>query len=115
MALPAPDRERLVNLLGMLGSEHLGERGNAAALADRFVRERGLTWGDVLARQEPEKKLPHLGTWRTRCAQLLERRGSLRPWELRFVSDLPKFQRLSVKQRYVLDEIVSRVLGSETP
>jgi hypothetical protein len=48
-ALSEPDRTRLVRLLGMLGSDHQGERANAGALADRFIRERELTWEQVVA------------------------------------------------------------------
>jgi hypothetical protein len=40
--------DRLVKLLGMLGSHHDGERANAARLADALVRERGLRWRDVI-------------------------------------------------------------------
>jgi len=39
---------RLVQLCGMFGSSHDGERANAAALADRLVRQVGLTWADVI-------------------------------------------------------------------
>jgi hypothetical protein len=39
---------RLAQLCGMFGSAHEGERANAAALADRLVRQLGLQWGDVL-------------------------------------------------------------------
>jgi hypothetical protein len=40
---------RLVRLCGMFGSDHIGERANAAAMADHLVRQMGLTWPDVLA------------------------------------------------------------------
>jgi hypothetical protein len=36
--LAIPDLERLARLLGMLGSDHLGERDNAGQLADKMVR-----------------------------------------------------------------------------
>lgn len=42
----------------MLGSSHAGERDNAGVLADRFVRERGLTWADILAAPPPPSKRP---------------------------------------------------------
>lgn len=42
-------RLRLTRLLGMLGSDHDGEVVNAARIADRLVRENGLTWDDVIA------------------------------------------------------------------
>lgn len=37
-------RQRLIQLLGMLGSAHDGERLNAARLAQRTLGEMGLTW-----------------------------------------------------------------------
>jgi hypothetical protein len=37
-------------MLGMLGSDHIGERDNAAQLIEQFLRQRGLTWPDLLGR-----------------------------------------------------------------
>jgi hypothetical protein len=42
------NRERLVQLLGMFGASAVGERANAASLADSLVRRAGLTWAEVL-------------------------------------------------------------------
>jgi hypothetical protein len=42
------DRNRLAQLLGMMGSTHDGEVVNAARLAVRLVKEAGLTWPQVL-------------------------------------------------------------------
>jgi hypothetical protein len=113
--LPTADRTRLVKLLGMCGSEHAGERAAAAAAADRLLRERGLTWADALNPPPVERKLPELGTWRQTVRACLAQPGSLRPWEVGFLRDLPGFQRLSVKQRYCLKEISDRVLGRDAP
>lgn len=41
-------RDRLVKLLGLLGSEHHGERANAALMASRLLEQCGLTWADVI-------------------------------------------------------------------
>lgn len=41
-------RKKLVRVLGMLGSDHPGERDNAAVMATRMIKEAGLTWYDVL-------------------------------------------------------------------
>src|SRR5262245_64972779 len=41
--------DRLAKLLGMLGSDHDGERASAARKADQLVREHGLRWPDVIA------------------------------------------------------------------
>lgn len=46
------DRQRLAALLGMLGSDHAGERDNAARAAHKLARSSGLTWGEILAAPE---------------------------------------------------------------
>jgi hypothetical protein len=45
--LPA-DLNRLAKLLGLLGSDHLGECDNAARAAHRLVQQYGCTWFDVV-------------------------------------------------------------------
>jgi hypothetical protein len=50
-------RPRLIRLLGMLGSSHNGEVANAGRMADRLVRDAGLTWQDVIA-SGPTQTLP---------------------------------------------------------
>jgi hypothetical protein len=88
--------------------------GDAAALAaHRIVSKSGLTWHRVLERPVIEKRAPELG-WRETCAACLARPGSLRPWEIAFLRDLPAFRRPSVKQRCILREIADRVLGGRT-
>ena len=49
MPSPQLDRDKLAKLLGLLSSEHAGERASAGAIADRLVREAGLTWSAVVA------------------------------------------------------------------
>lgn len=44
------DRDRLIKLLGLLGSDHEGERGNAARMASDLLRGAGLTWAEVIAK-----------------------------------------------------------------
>jgi hypothetical protein len=95
----------------MLGSDHAGERDAAGLAAHRLLQKRGLSWEDALTPQPVERRLPEHTTWRTTCARLMENPRALRPWERSFVADLPKFPRISVKQRYILNEIATRVLG----
>ncbi len=111
-ALAKTDRVRLAKLLGLLGSEHAGERDAAGLAAHRMVQQRGLRWSDVMEPAPIEKQLPELGTWRQTVAACLGQPGSLRRWEVCFLSDLPAFRRLSTKQRYCLKEIADRVLGA---
>ena len=49
--LTPDEASRLAKMLGRLGSDHDGEVLTAAAAVRRFLRERGLTWDDVLASQ----------------------------------------------------------------
>ena len=85
----------------------------ALSPATAILDARGLRWGDAVKQMqaEPVHREPMLGTWRTVCQRLRQRPGDLRSWELGFVTDLPRFRRLSVKQRYCLNEIARRVLG----
>jgi hypothetical protein len=43
------DRARLARILGMLGSEHAGERASAALQAEAFRKRHGMTWEEMLA------------------------------------------------------------------
>jgi hypothetical protein len=115
--LPPRDRERLIGCLELWRRPGTpAERDAAAAAAIRILDRRGLTWAAVIAEPPPVKHKPLYSTWRTVCAELAKRPGDLRPWERRFVADLPNFPRISTKQRYVLAEIAQRVLQrSATP
>jgi hypothetical protein len=53
--MPELNRERLIQLLSMFGSSAVGERANAASLADSMVRRAGLTWGEVLRGINPDE------------------------------------------------------------
>lgn len=47
-APPNKNRDKLVKLLGMLGSAHEGERANAAQLLEKERVKLGLTWAQIL-------------------------------------------------------------------
>jgi hypothetical protein len=46
------DRRRLARLCGMLGSDHAGERANAAKLATDLIHQAGLIWSEVLEHED---------------------------------------------------------------
>ncbi|MFC4293552.1 hypothetical protein ACFO0A_00610 [Novosphingobium tardum] len=48
-ALDAAATARLVKFLGLLGSDHDGERATAGRMADLLVKAHGLTWADVIS------------------------------------------------------------------
>jgi hypothetical protein len=56
MTISADERQRLTAILGMLGSEHQGERDAAALQAEAFRRKHGLTWAELI-----EGKTVYLG------------------------------------------------------
>lgn len=48
------DRHHLAAILGMLGSDHAGERAAAALQAEAFRRKHGLTWAQMLEEQKTD-------------------------------------------------------------
>lgn len=112
--LTAADADRLAKLLGLLGSDHAGERDAAGLAAHRFVRERGLTWYDVINPPAPAETTSRPGAtnWRETIAELLRQPGSLRQWEADFLRSLAGFPRISAKQRTILTGIAERVFGT---
>ena len=97
--------ERLAKLCGMFGSDHIGERSAAAQMADRLVKESGLTWFDVIL-----QRLPIPGpsvTEKIRFA--LGHIDLLSRWEHGFLLSIRNTKReLSDKQLEVLNEIVAK-------
>ena len=49
MAIDARDKERLIRILRLLGSDHIGERASAALAANRLLESLGASWEDVLS------------------------------------------------------------------
>jgi len=83
------DLARLVKLLGMTGSAHAGEAGNAAQLAAKLLKERNATWVDVInqtgAQSFRDYRPPSLPSsprsWRDVAADCLARPRLLTDWE----------------------------------
>jgi hypothetical protein len=111
--LAASDRERLARLLGMLGSDHAGERDNAARAAHRLVQQHGITWFDVVVTYQPPDRddaADPLGAeWRRTAAACSRYPHLLNRWETDFLVGLPRFPRLSTKQRSALLKIAVRL------
>ena len=99
--------ERLARLLGMIGSSHNGEALNAARMADRFVRQCGLTWHQVInaSMALPEKN----DAQQLARAILRDHAGSLDDRERRFVFSMARWRgEPSDKQRQWLSDIAQR-------
>jgi hypothetical protein len=80
--LSAVAADRLVKLLGMLGSHHDGERAAAALKADQLVRQHGLTWHDVISVPAP------MQPWRRMAARCQAHAVRLNSKELGFVDSM---------------------------
>jgi hypothetical protein len=109
-ALAPVDRDRLVKLLGLLGSNHQGERAAAALKADQHLRALGLSWGDIIA--QPSEPAP---SWQRMCAAILAS-GRATQWEINFCENLLRSWRgpeVTRKQRATLDKIFEKCRGGE--
>src|SRR5690349_1167061 len=113
-SLPPDKRERLVKLLGMCGSNHTGERENAASLADKLLREHGLGWGDILSDQAaPTNRAPATTRaardWRGDLELLVRSTMLLSPWEREFVRNLEQRRVWSKKQSAIVARLADRL------
>jgi hypothetical protein len=88
----APDTlERLVKLLGMLGSGHDGERAAAGLKAHELVRRHGLTWSDILLAAPAPASPPKLG-WRDKLTACQAHQHCLNSRERAFVLSLARWR-----------------------
>ena len=120
--LSEQDRERLAKLLGLLGSDHAGERDTAGQMAQRFVKSRNLTWFDVLqpvlpaVAKRPSESRTSTATasnWRQIVAHS-QRRGTdlglLTDWEEDFLASLAERRfTATAEQLVVLNRILLKV------
>ncbi len=117
-ALSRAERTRLVSILGMLGSEHAGERASAAWLAAKLVRDRGLSWSDVVPSpsgsiiSDVSRGVAEPTTDLGLCLKYVEH---LTQWEQGFVRSLAGRRNRSAKQTAMLGRLCealrSRGLG----
>ena len=63
------DAEKLIKIAGLLGSEHAGERANAAWAASEMLKAAGYGWEDILRAafnaQQPPKPAPRTTPYNT--------------------------------------------------
>jgi hypothetical protein len=102
---------RLEKLLGMLGSEHSGERAAAALKATKLLREHNATWRDVLRTPEPASSSPRRPPdERANAREVLRmNRAGLTDWECNFLNSIAAGRGpLTVRQSTKLRTIVER-------
>ncbi len=121
--LPPDAIVRLAKLLGMLGSEHGGERAAAGLKATELLRAHGATWSDLIQQLNapaPRNTRAHYAeaAWRVAaeaCLSIHENDDSpvgrvLTAWEYGFITDiLERGFDLSAKQSAVLQRIAGKM------
>ncbi len=110
MGLTASDRAKLVGVLGMLGSEHVGERASAALLASRMVRDRGITWSDLIGQPETSRRREDVpADWRADIDLVRRHPQFCTEWEREFAHSIAHRPRISPKQLAVLTRIATAI------
>jgi hypothetical protein len=117
MGLDPQTADRLIKLLGMLGSVHAGERAVAGLKASQLLRDRKLTWHDVIhvpiadhrnfygAKTEPVEE-----DWEPMRRFCLQHASRLPPKEIRFLNSLADWNGpLTERQQVWLDNIYARL------
>jgi hypothetical protein len=109
--LSNPERERLAKLLGMLGSDHAGERDAAGLAAHRLVKASGVTWSSIVCIPQDAYRRQETSAhdWRSLAMACTRFPLLWDKWESEFVYGLPRFPRLSIKQGQKLTAIVTRL------
>lgn len=115
--LPPAVLDRLVRVLGMLGSDHDAEVVAAARHATRILQQHGHTWSDLprLAVPPPipgglrPRPAPPSGDWQAIATACLRRADLLTTWERDFLADLVGRSRPTQKQQAVLKQIAEKV------
>jgi hypothetical protein len=113
------DLKRLAAVLGLLGSEHAGERAAAGVAATRMLAAAGATWMDVLyptAEGKPEPD-PLLKDWPVRWRGAIEvcsRSPGLTSWGANFLATIAGYEgRPSRQQLGRLRELFEELAGGE--
>lgn len=104
--------DRLVKLLGLLSSQHPGERAAAGLKADQLIRSHGLVWADIIVPGDAPELAPAAPKWREpgsvaeAIGACLAHQEPLSAWEKEFLAGLGRFRRLSRKQQDILNRLL---------
>jgi hypothetical protein len=108
--------ERLIKLLGMLGSAHDGERAAAGLKAHEFLKRRGLSWADVIHLPIADQRDGGDGRdrepfgWRAQREFCLRHSERLTAKELGFLLNIGSWRGpLTERQQIWLDSIYARL------
>jgi hypothetical protein len=119
MPLSAHDAELLTKLLGLLSSDHAGERASAGAKANDILRRNKMSWAEFMAplngrspQLRPRPKPEHLTTDQ-KIGACLAHPNDLTAWEVKFLRSIKEQWSLSEKQLAVLDKIFAKIRACE--
>jgi hypothetical protein len=106
--------DKLVKVLGMLGSDHDGEVAAAGRRADAMIKGAGLSWGDVIARatrrsEQPQRRWRRTTSPSDTAALCLLWPEVLTDWETNFCRSIVGRRRISAKQTVVLERLARKV------
>jgi hypothetical protein len=109
--------DKLAKILGMLGSDHPGERASAGAKANALVLAAGLTWADVINVPPKPDDPPRIRAWRSPSTDWQkmagfchERQDCLSRWDREFVWSMLNWRgEPSEKQQDLLASIFARL------
>lgn len=117
----SPDvRMKLARVLGLLGSNHPGERDAAGLAADRIVRGAGLSWEDLLGpaprpssrpayRSSPGSSPASETAFRTDVQMCLRHCRALTDWERGFLATVVRRFTVSEAQASKMRQIADRL------
>jgi hypothetical protein len=109
--------DKLVKVLGMLGSTFDGEVAAAGRRAHAMLKDAGLMWSDVVVPAAPRPEQPRQSSRRWRrptspsdtAALCLQWQEVLTGWETDFCRSIVGRRRISAKQTVVLERIARKV------
>ncbi len=125
LGLSSVERRRLCGLLGMLSSNHDGERAAAGYMAARMLQDRGLQWDDVLQPVQTSFCLPSpmrtdrppttsSSSYAPWINYLLSNSALLTDWERSLVISAATRDRLTEKQVAALSKTYRRVVARDS-
>ena len=126
--LTPADRAELVQILDRLGSDNELFRAAAVWLANDFLRDRGLTWAELITRRAPTppgdwqrraawgdwQRRAAWGDWQRRAVWCAERPALLTPWDQSFLASIARLPHpLTLKQKRIITRLVARRMAAE--
>jgi hypothetical protein len=102
-SLDATTADKLAKVCGLFGSDHDGERATAAAKANEIVRERGLSWSDLIT-AEPVQSTDSMIEFALDYGD-----GILNCWECGFLRGVSGRQYLTDRQLSKLGHVFAKV------